>query len=358
MASQIKRGLFNFGVLAAFVLGFGVYLTVSGKWDTLFEHLAGMNKLWLTAGILCMIAYLALEVLSLHVTLKLSNIRISVKRLVSTSMVGQFFGNITPMASGAQPAQVTALGAAGVSVGASASALLSKFIVYQATLTLYAAFMLFSEYEFFKQSYGNVTLLAFVGFAIHVMVLAGLLLAAISPRALKTVSYLFINVGARLKLVKDVGGKRRAVREEIAQFSSASRQLRHHKRQLFQISLITVVQLTVFYLVPYCVMRGLDVRPNSMFLTIAAAAFVLLIASAVPLPGGSGGAEGSFAVFFGLFLTGEDGLVVVALILWRLITFYLPTLLGAPFVSALKKSERKAAVYAPVSPVPKIDVKK
>lgn len=340
MSSQTKQLLINSLVLIGIALVFGVYLWVSGKWAIVLTHITTMNRFWLSAAVVCMVVYLGLEVASLSVTLKLSQIKISLGRLVSTTMVGQFFANITPLASGGQPAQAASLAATGVPLGSAASALLTKFAVYQATLTLYAAAMLFQELEFFKQTYGNLALIALLGFSIHFIVFVGLVSAGLFPRFLERLSYVLINLGARIKVVKDPTSKKLAIKHEIRSFKRSFRQIRHQKAELALISVITVLQLTVYYLVPYCVIRALGINVESVFILIAAAAFVLLIASSVPLPGGSGGAEGSFAVFLGFFIGNAD-ITVVALLMWRLISFYLPTLLGAPFVGALKRLEKK-----------------
>ena len=56
-----------------------------------------------------------------------------------------------------------------------------------------------------------------------------------------------------------------------------------------------------------------------------------------PIPGGAGGAEYSFTLLFGGFIANQEKLVI-ALILWRIFTYYLGIFLGA-FALKFKKSE-------------------
>lgn len=72
---------------------------------------------------------------------------------------------------------------------------------------------------------------------------------------------------------------------------------------------------------------------------MASAAFVQLILTAVPLPGGTGGAEGGFALFFGGLLGDLTG---TGIVLWRLISFYLPVLVSFPLL-AMRSSMGPAA---------------
>ena len=66
-------------------------------------------------------------------------------------------------------------------------------------------------------------------------------------------------------------------------------------------AVMTTFQLTAFFLVPYCVLMALGVQGLQVGDVVASAAFILMISSFVPLPGASGGAEGSFYVFFQMF---------------------------------------------------------
>lgn len=79
-----------------------------------------------------------------------------------------------------------------------------------------------------------------------------------------------------------------------------------------------------------------------MTTVVASAAFILMISSFVPLPGASGGAEGSFYMFFRMFFK-ASGSVSVAILLWRLFTFYLPIVVGVYFarhLSSMKEQSR------------------
>ena len=66
-----------------------------------------------------------------------------------------------------------------------------------------------------------------------------------------------------------------------------------------------------------------------MLTLVAAQAFILLVTSFVPIPGAFGAAEGGFYVFFDSYF--PDNLIAVALFMWRIVTFYLPVIIGMIF---------------------------
>ena len=90
--------------------------------------------------------------------------------------------------------------------------------------------------------------------------------------------------------------------------------------------LLTFFQLTCYFLVPYCLYRGFGLTNVSIVDIIAATAFVLMVTSFIPLPGGSGGAEGGFYIIFGMFFIGKY--IVPAILVWRIITYYMWMVIG------------------------------
>ena len=81
---------------------------------------------------------------------------------------------------------------------------------------------------------------------------------------------------------------------------------------------------------------------------MAAQAYVSMVSAFVPLPGASGGAEGSFMIFFTMFFTG--GTVIPAMVIWRVLTYYINLPVGcicAHFANnrlpALKLPSKKGA---------------
>ena len=73
------------------------------------------------------------------------------------------------------------------------------------------------------------------------------------------------------------------------------------------------------------------------FIAIVTSAYVMLIGSFVPIPGGSGGLEFGFVRFFGFFISGAK--LSSIMIVWRLITYYLGLIIGAVSVGINDEEE-------------------
>ena len=93
--------------------------------------------------------------------------------------------------------------------------------------------------------------------------------------------------------------------------------------------IINFIALACLYLVPFALIMGLGETINP-FIAVVTSAYVMLIGSFVPIPGGSGGLEYGFVKFFGIFVVGAK--LSSIMIVWRLLTYYLGMFLGALFL--------------------------
>ena len=70
-----------------------------------------------------------------------------------------------------------------------------------------------------------------------------------------------------------------------------------------------------------------DFTSFSLPLAIMTSAYVMIIGSFVPIPGGSGGLEYGFVAFYGTFITGPK--LMAIMLLWRFVTYYFGMIVGA-----------------------------
>ena len=82
--------------------------------------------------------------------------------------------------------------------------------------------------------------------------------------------------------------------------------------------------------------KGVDLKIEiSVLNVIVTSAYVMLIGSFVPIPGGTGGLEFGFIAFFGNFIIGPN--LNAIMLLWRFVTYYFGMILGSIVLSLRKK---------------------
>ncbi len=308
----------------------------AGVFHALFSMIPG----WLTMGLVLILAYWFLEGYGLYLLCKKLYPDTSLKSIITVAVIGQYFNCITPFASGGQPIQAYYMTThSKIPIGSAATALLSKFIVYQGVLTVYSIFVLIFKYSFFMEQVTGFAMLALIGFIVNIGVFLLLISVILFPKAMRRIVYGLIDLLAKPHWLKNPEGKKESTDRELQRFYENWSFLMKNKMVLLRVSMVTVLQLTAYLAIPYTIYRGFGLHETTLFTMIAAQAFVMMISSFVPLPGAMGAAEGSFYFFFSLFFPASN--INVSLLCWRFFTFYLPILVGMVIVFGIDHRKKK-----------------
>lgn len=323
----MKKYLINIGVIIIIsLLTIGVLLgnTSIGQFNTWRNQ---MVPLWLLIAFICIVLYWGFETLIQNLLVKRMYKRNHLWNSFKVVMTGHFFNAITPFASGGQPMQAITMVKQGVPIGTSASILLLKFIIYQIILTLYSLIVLILQLKFFANNVNGFIYLSIGGFFINTIIVGILIYIAVMKDKTKKIGFFCIKKLHQLKLIKRVNYYRRTIIKQVNLFNRSISEIQHNVALIIRITVLTVLQLTCYFLIPFAVYRALGLGGTHVFVMISAAALIAMISSFIPVPGGSGVAEGSFFVLFQLFF--PTTILPVAILCWRIITFYMPLCCGA-----------------------------
>ena len=304
---------------------------------TLARAIRQLQFPWIAAALGFMIAHWLAESAALHLLLKESAPHRRFWDTVRVTMGGQYFNAITPFASGGQPFQAYYLTRQGMDVGDAAGGLLGRFLAYQTALVAVSTVLLIARLAFFLERVTNFTLVVLVGYLVNLAVLAALVTVGWFRGAADGICRRAIRLGGKLRLLKDPGKTQEKADESLRRFHAKFQFILRHRGRLWISFLFSVAQIVTLFAVPWCVYRAFGLSGTDLLTVIAAQGFVSMIASFVPLPGSSGGAEGAF-YFFYRPLFSDDGSLAVAMILWRLITFYFTVVVGAVFALRAHKT--------------------
>lgn len=292
----------------------------------LARYLTRLAPKWIAIGFICIGLYWVLETIIQHLLVRKMYRGNHLWNSFKVVMTGHFFNAITPFASGGQPMQAFMMMKQGVPLGTSASVLLSKFIIYQIILTLYSSVVLIMQLKFFVLKVQGVIYLSLLGFFVNVGVVIILIMAALKGRYVKKVGFWIINMLNKMHINKSPNSYKRKLIKQVDLFNSNIRVIKDNKRLLLRVAMLTIAQLTAYFVIPYAVYRAFGLSGTEMFVMIAASAFIVMFSSFVPIPGGAGVAEGSFFLLFQLFF--PSPILPTAILCWRVITFYVPLCLG------------------------------
>lgn len=313
-----------------------VYLFVFDKPEAVLKALQSLNPMFFVLCVLFMFGYWLCESATVHTVLKSLHPKMRFRDTFTNTIIGQYFNCITPSASGGQPMQAYYFVKMGVPLGTGLTALLSRFIVYQFVLTLYSVFTLIIGFRQFGDELANKGLMPFVfiGFGVNTLVIIFLLGIAIWKNATIKVLNGIITLLAKMKIVKHPMKFRVYLTREINKLHDNFNFLKKNVPIIIKSVIFTFLQLTLYLSISYVLFRGFGLEGASLLKVISYQAFVLMISSFVPLPGAMGAAELGYSGFF-KDMFGEY--IGVSTMLWRILTFYLPIIVGMGFMLTLKK---------------------
>ncbi len=308
--------------------------------DNFFEtmdQIKNMNFLWLFVAILLLIGYWLFSSLAMKLITNKFNDKIEIKKIFKLNVVTQFFNGITPSSSGGQPYQIYALKKSGLTLVDSTNVSIQTFVCYQFALVLLGliaiifnkVFNLFIKLDFLK-------ILVIVGFTVNIVIAVFLFAITITKKMNKKIIRFAINIGYKLKIVKNKDKASQKLNNSIDQFQQGTYLLLQDKKLLMLAIFYQLLGLISLYSIPVTLLFGMgDYYSVNLGLSIVTTAYVMVAGSFVPLPGGTGGLEYAFVSFFGNFIEGSK--LTALMIIWRFITYYLGMIVGGIMLNIGKK---------------------
>lgn len=334
---RIKKRNITIVLLTAVIL-FGLLFRLDSPQE-IYTALRKANLFWMLSAVLCMVMYWLLEAYSLQVICNGLGQRLGFRECFRVTMVGQLFNCVTPFSSGGQPVQVYCLKQNGMSIGHASSILLAKFIIYQGILTVYSLIVMVYKLPFFLKNVPGFGYIAIAGFLVNMLVVTFLLCVGFYHTFVKRSLLYLAEKLYKFHILSDLEQSKQRICKELDTFYHDFKEIKKQKQILVFPALLIIVQLTFFFIIPYFLCISLFKMEVSSFTVLCASSFVQMAASFIPLPGGAGGAEGGFYLFFKTFLP-DKGAVLLVIMLWRMITFYLPIFTGLFFTNQIRPHKK------------------
>ena len=329
---QVKKSVvFLAGVVVVYML----YLYFSGQMSQFIDAMSGVDKRWVIAGALCYVVYYIFGVSAyLMAAVTEPGYTVGVRDLMCVEAAGIFFNNLTPNGAGAAPAQFLRLTRCGLSAGQAGALQYTRFIIYEASEGIFAAIMLIFRLDYFIETYGNVYLIGMFLFGFKIVEVGFLLIVCLHPNWIIRTANWVIDWTVRKGWNKNPDHWHELFTTQVKQFSSGFRSAAKNVKEMVLTLIVTLLQLGCQYALPWFVLKAFG-KPADLVTCLAAGSMIELLTSAIPLPGGTGGAEGGFAFLFKPMFGDATS---AGFVVWRSIEYFLPTLVAAPLLSLVSTS--------------------
>ena len=323
--SQILNALLIIGTIAV-VLYIGA---ANGDINDAWDAMRTAKPLWLAGAFCSWCVFVLFEMLVLHFFLLMQRIPVRLGTSVIVSLIGVFYSNVTPGASGGQPMQVYAYKKRGIPAGFTSSGLAVKFFCYQLGLLIPSAIMWITHGAFVAEHMTDSRWFVYLGFLVNGLGVVAVVLLAISKNLVRIILTFLVKIAARIRIVKDEARTVSHLDAALNDFNASVDMMVHHPLKLLFLTALSCVQVHGLVAILYFIARAVGVDGYSYGELVTLAYLLFIGASCTPLPGGSGAQEGGFYLFYqNIFPTDK---LLGALLLWRFFNYYFPIVLSLVF---------------------------
>lgn len=326
MKASTKRNL-----NIAFILGTLLLILAIGinnnELQNVGQALLKISPWWLLACLGAWVCFVLLEGLSLHYFLYKQGYRVRYGYVLFVSMMGLYYSNLTPGASGGQPMQVYYLKKRDVPIGVSSSVMTVKFFCFQLMLLLMGGAVWIAQPGFVKDQLWGAKVFLIVGYVFNSLSVCLILFMVVNKRLVRFLMLLLIRLGAKLRLFKDPAQLAAKWEGILATFHASVMLIRKRPKELAVQLFLNAVQVLSVMAVTVFVYHALGLDGTPVMNIVTMALLLYISASYTPLPGASGAQEGGFMIFLKNIFPASE--IFPALLLWRLFTYYLTLIAGA-----------------------------
>ncbi len=243
------------------------------------------------------------------------------------AIVGKYWDNITPFGSGGQFAQIAHGAKKGVSGDATTGVVVGKYMIGMLAFVLLGVISLFIPIDTFTSGY-IIKILAIVGVAISLIIVLFVWIVSTNRKLCSVIVIGGLKLLHKMHIVKNFNRSLYKSMRFIKQYQKAFKIFIKKPWVVIVEVLVAFIESILMALISYLIYLAfnfptVDVSP----ITIFAMSFLCQFATIyIPIPGGSGLAEISFAALFSKLFS--SNITFWALMSWRVFTFYLLILIG------------------------------
>lgn len=347
MKKQTRTNIIRFSYIGATIVVLILIASFNEDFDSIPAVLSQLNAFWLLITVACLMCYWLTDGWLLgDITSYMSpSQRLSYAKSLKIGLIGLYYGALTPSSTGGQPAQVIYMNREKIPVGVGTCIVLVKFIAYSLTVIAYYLISMAFMGDYYYQNYIGIYWFSLLGFIINALAIALVVLSIVKKDWMIKAANGIIAFLHRIKIMKQPEKAQENIAKTIEEYSAAGKYITQHKRRSVGSFFISMANIGFLFAITYCIYRafGLD---DSTFMTLMMLQSLLYTAVAYfPLPGAAGASESGFYVIFSTFFS--KGLVVAAMILWRIMTYYIILAVGSLIVVfdelAIMRRQKKAA---------------
>lgn len=286
-------------VFLLFLIGLTTYLVSTNLDIKLIPKVIKLvNIKYIIFGLLLVLIYIIFEAFIIHIIINVvekSKIKLIGFKIAT---MGLYYNLVTPFASGSQPIQIYTLTKYNIDFSKAVAIVTNKTVVFQSIVTMYCGYLVLMNINLLKSEMPSIMVLVMVGVIMNVVILLLGLFVIFSPKKIKYLSSYLLNILTKLKLFKFLENKKGKINNYIDEYNYSIKIFLKDKKFIFLSLVLTILQLSVFFSISYCVYKAFNLKGISYFHILTLQVFLYMAISPIPTPGNVGANELAFLTIF------------------------------------------------------------
>ncbi len=337
--NNILKRVISF-IIIAIITSLVLYFSLKDDYKNIIHEIKTINKLWFLVAFIMMFMYWLIKALVRKKLVSKFNKNYKFIDSFKLSLELNFFNGVTPFATGGEPYEVYSLTKHGIKGTDSTNIMIQNFITYQISLVLLGMIAIITNQFVHIFPSGFLTYLITIGFTINFLVIVFLFVITFGKKIDKFIMKIIVFILSKFKIVKNKENTLEKFHNYLEEFHEGATILLKDKKTFIKMIMLQFLSLSIFYLIPLILLYGMgDYSSLNGYKSIIISAYVMLIGSFVPIPGGTGGLEYGFIAFYGNFIKGSK--LNAIMLLWRFITYYFGIMLGAIVLNFKRKKVKE-----------------
>ena len=258
MLKKALNMLFIVGTFAVVVY----FALKSGDIEQIIQAMRSMNPLWFFGAILCFFSYAFFEGFITYTFFRFQKIPISINVNILVGLIGMYYSSITPAATGGQPIQVYSLKKRGVPTGISSSALAVKFFCWQCAMLILGGILWCLNPQLIRDNMQGGVWFLVIGFVVNALTVVLVILLAISRNFVRAIVIFIVNIGAKLRIVKNKAATSSKADAALDEFHVSVFLLTKQPLQFIILFVLSMMEVLALMSAIYFVYRGLGLNTH------------------------------------------------------------------------------------------------
>ena len=333
-----KSKLWSFLFFIINIIAVAVVLTFQINSEEGVESIANIftNEHHLVFFMLAIACFLVSEffiAIRLYILSKKFNKKSSFEGCLKSEFVCQYYSKITPLALGRQPFQVYVLNRHDIKANNAITTVSCNYVSQKLVYWVVALFMMLTigTNKLVKSmsgaSFKLTLILACISLGVMSIFLTFVILVCVNKKIASNLVAFVIKILNKLKIVKNRKNMYFKIMRPALSFQHKMKVFFTSKKFAFFTLLFSLLIYLIQCCIPACIYFIFKPFEWAIFWQLLSISVIIQLSFGVnPIPGGTGGAELSFYAVFTVLI--DKGLVFWALIIWRVLTYYIYLIIG------------------------------